>query len=141
VLKRRRLRKRSTLVLIGTHLGDSTIKIWNLENKKLRKTIKDEDRCSVNCILELLPDLKKAKVLYISNMYGVMRAIGGGSGIGALPEYMKSSKNNLVPILPDIETPKATIYFTYPLSRKGSKKIDALRDFLVREVNKEKSSS
>ena len=95
----------------------------------------------VNCILDLIPNLQKAKIFYISNMYGVMRAIGGGSGIGALPEYMKSSKNNLVPILPDIETPKATIYFTYPLSRKGSKKIDALRDFLVREVNKEKSSS
>ena len=70
-------------------------------------------------------------------MYGVMRAIGGGSGIGALPEYMKSSRNNLVPILPDLITPKAVIYFTYPAELKSSKKIQALRDFLVREVNKE----
>jgi len=81
---------------------------------------------------------KKPKTLFISNMYGVMRAIGGGAGIGALPEYMKSSKNNLVPILPDAKTPKAVIYFTYPPELKGSKKIEALRDFLVREVNKEK---
>jgi|TARA_B110000114_G_scaffold182704_1_gene222532 DNA-binding transcriptional LysR family regulator len=91
----------------------------------------------VNCIIDLLPDMKKAKILYISNMYGIMRAIGGGAGIGALPEYMKTSRNNLVPILPDVKTPKATIYFTYPSNLKGSKKIDALRDFLVREVNKD----
>ena len=92
----------------------------------------------VNCILDLIPKNKKVKTLFISNMYGVMRAIGGGAGIGALPEYMKSSKNNLVPILPDAKTPKAVIYFTYPPELKGSKKIEALRDFLVREVNKER---
>jgi len=94
----------------------------------------------VNCILDLIPKNKKFKALYISNMYGVMRAIGGGAGIGALPEYMKSSKNNLVPILPKAKTPKAVIYFTYPSELKGSKKIAALRDFLVREANKEKKT-
>ena len=73
-------------------------------------------------------------------MYGVMRAIGGGAGIGALPEYMRISNNNLVPILPNAYTPKTIIYFTYPPELKGSKKIEALRDFLVREVNKEKKS-
>lgn len=94
----------------------------------------------VNCILELLPKNKKVKTLFISNMYGVMRAIGGGAGIGALPEYMRISNNNLVPILPNADTPKTIIYFTYPPELKGSKKIEALRDFLVREVNKEKKS-
>jgi len=94
----------------------------------------------VNCILDLIPKSKKYKVLYISNMYGVMRAIAAGAGIGALPDYMKSTKNNLVPILPEANTPKATIYFTYPSELKGSKKIEALRDFLVREVNKERKS-
>ena len=67
----------------------------------------------VNCILDLLPKNKKVKTLFISNMYGVMRAIGGGAGIGALPEYMRISNNNLVPILPNAETPKTIIYFTY----------------------------
>ncbi len=94
----------------------------------------------VNCILDLLPKNKKVKTLFISNMYGVMRAIGGGAGIGALPEYMRISNNNLVPILPTVDTPKTIIYFTYPPELKGSKKIEALRDFLVREVNKEKKS-
>ena len=94
----------------------------------------------VNCILDLLPKNKKVKTLFISNMYGVMRAIGGGAGIGALPEYMRISNNNLVPILPTADTPKTIIYFTYPPELKGSKKIEALRDFLVREVNKEKKS-
>jgi len=94
----------------------------------------------VNCILDLIPRSKKYKVLYISNMYGVMRAIAAGAGVGALPDYMKTTKNNLVPILPEANTPKATIYFTYPSELKGSKKIEALRDFLVREVNKERKS-
>jgi len=94
----------------------------------------------VNCILDFLPKNKKFKKLFISNMYGIMRAIGGGAGIGALPEYMKTSKNNLVPILPNLKTPRATIYFTYSPELKGSKKIEALRDFLVREVNKEKKN-
>ena len=94
----------------------------------------------VNCILDLLPKNKKVKTLFISNMYGVMRAIGGGAGIGALPEYMRISNNNLVPILPTVDTPKTVIYFTYPPELKGSKKIEALRDFLVREVNKEKKN-
>ena len=92
----------------------------------------------VNCILDLIPKNKKVKTLFISNMYGVMRAIGGGAGIGALPEYMKSSKNNLVPILPDAKTPKEVIYFTYPPELKGSKKIESLRDFLVSEVNQDR---
>ena len=95
----------------------------------------------VNCILDLLPKNKKVKTLFISNMYGVMRAIGGGAGIGALPEYMRISNNNLVPILPTVDTPKTIIYFTYPPELKGSKKIEALRDLLVREVNKEKKIS
>ena len=94
----------------------------------------------VNCILDLLPKNKKVKTLFISYMFGVMRAIGGGAGIGALPEYMRISNNNLVPILPNADTPKTIIYFTYPPELKGSKKIEALRDFLVREVNKEKKS-
>ena len=94
----------------------------------------------VNCILDLLPKNKKVKTLFISNMYGVMRAIGGGAGIGALPEYMRISNNNLVPILPNADTPKTIIYFTYPPELKGSNKIEALRDFLVREINKEKKS-
>ena len=54
---------------------------------------------------------------------------------------MKISNNNLVPILPTVDTPKTIIYFTYPPELKGSKKIEALRDFLVREVNKEKKIS
>jgi len=94
----------------------------------------------VNCILDLIPRSKKYKVLYISNMYGVMRAIAAGAGVGALPDYMKTTKNNLVPILPEANTPKATIYFTYPSELKGSKKIEALRDFLVREVNKDRKN-
>jgi len=94
----------------------------------------------VNCILDLIPRSKKYKVLYISNMYGVMRAIAAGAGVGALPDYMKSTKNNLVPILPEANTPKAIIYFTYPSELKGSKKIEALRDFLVREVNKDRKN-
>ena len=73
-------------------------------------------------------------------MYGVMRAIGGGAGTGALPEYMRISNNNLVPILPNADTPKTIIYCTYPTEQKVYKKIEALRDFLVREVNKEKKS-
>jgi len=77
----------------------------------------------VNCILDLIPRSKKYKVLYISNMYGVMRAIAAGAGVGALPDYMKTTKNNLVPILPEANTPKATIYFTYPSELKGSKKL------------------
>lgn len=94
----------------------------------------------VNCILDLIPRSKKYKVLFISNMYGVMRAIAAGAGVGALPDYMKTTKNNLVPILPEANTPKATIYFTYPSELKGSKKIEALRDFLVREVNKDRKN-
>ena len=54
--------------------------------------------------------------------------------------FLNQDKNNLVPILPNLKTPRATIYFTYPPELKGSKKIEALRDFLVREVNKEKKN-
>ena len=43
-----------------------------------------------------------------------------------------------MPILPDDKTTKAVIYFTYPSELKRTKKIAALRDFLVRETNKEK---
>ncbi len=72
--------------------------------------------------------------LECNNLIGVMRAVIGGIGIGALPDYMARGRPDLVRLLPETEGPRFDVYFVYPRDLKGSQRIVALRDFLVKEA-------
>ncbi len=72
--------------------------------------------------------------LTINNVYGVMRAVQAGAGIGALPEFMVQGQSDLVQVLPELTGPTIDAYFVYPEELRSSKRIQVFRDFLLRHV-------
>ena len=72
----------------------------------------------------------------VNNYYAIFKAVQGGVGIAALPDYLAADDDTLVRILPDLEGPQAPAYFVYPEELRHSKRITVLRDFLIQEVAK-----
>ena len=79
-------------------------------------------------------ELRKAD-LTINNVYGVMRAVQAGAGLGALPEFMVQGASDLVQVLPEMTGPTIDAYFVYPEELRSSKRIQVFRDFLLRHVS------
>lgn len=76
----------------------------------------------------------RAPTLEINNVYGMLRAVESGLGIGSLPDYMASGNANLVRVLPDLRGPSFDVYFIYPADLKRSRRIAAFRQFLIDET-------
>lgn len=61
----------------------------------------------------------------------------GNNGIGIISFSQESpllKDSNLIEILPDVEGPCISIYFTYPIQLKGVRKIEVLEEFLKQYV-------
>ena len=69
-------------------------------------------------------------MLQVNNIYGQLLAIESGLGVGALPDYMITAKNNIRRVLPDLHGPVFDTYFVYPEEMRKSKRIAIFRDFL-----------
>mgnify|MGYP003327831424 FL=1 len=92
-----------------------------------------------NWLLAVLPDsgrISQQKIVRVNNVYGIFRAVQGGVGIAALPDYLASEDPNLLRILPDLDGPAVPAFFVYPEELRKSKRISVLRDFLIQEVAK-----
>lgn len=85
------------------------------------------------------PGVRREAYLSINNLYGIARAVEGGSGIACLPPYIVKKCKNIVQILPDVQTPSVHFYFVYPRPLHESKKIENLWKFLRQEVKEEAS--
>ena len=70
----------------------------------------------------------------VNNVYGILRAVQSGAGVGALPEFMGEGLHDLVQVLPELEGPHVDAYFVYPEELRPSKRIQVFRDFLLRKV-------
>ena len=92
-----------------------------------------------NWLLAVLPDsgrISQQKIVRVNNVYGIFRAVQGGIGIAALPDYLASEDPSLLRILPDLDGPAVPAFFVYPEELRKSKRISVLRDFLIQEVAK-----
>ena len=92
-----------------------------------------------NWLLAVLPNSGRSsqqKIVRVNNVYGIFRAVQGGVGIAALPDYLASEDPNLLRILPDLDGPAVPAFFVYPEELRKSKRISVLRDFLIQEVAK-----
>ena len=92
-----------------------------------------------NWLLGLLAGTEKEKhqkIVRVNNVYGIFRAVQGGVGIAALPDYLAAEDPNLLRVLPEVEGPAVPAFFVYPEELKRSKRIAVLRDFLIQEVAK-----
>lgn len=72
--------------------------------------------------------------LRVNNIYGIFRAVEGGLGIAALPDYMQRESNRLVEVLPELEGPYIEAYFVYPEELRNLKRIAAFREYLMRRI-------
>ena len=76
----------------------------------------------------------RSAALTVNNIYGVLQAVEGGMGLGALPSYIVQDSNKLVRLLPDVEGPTFDIYYVYPEELRNSKRISVFRDFLLKKI-------
>lgn len=90
----------------------------------------------VNWLLEVgrkKGDHRRA-ALRVNNIYGIFRAVEGGLGIGALPDYMQRESSKLVEVLPELDGPSIQAFFVYPEELRNTKRIAVFRDYLVRRI-------
>jgi DNA-binding transcriptional LysR family regulator len=83
--------------------------------------------------------IKREPYLSINNLYGIARALEGGSGIACLPPYIAKKCKDLVQILPDVKTPVVRFYFVYPQQLKNSQRIKHFWTFLKEEAGSERT--
>jgi len=74
-------------------------------------------------------------VLRINNVYGILKTVQSGLGIGALPDYYDPMVTGLVRVLPELEGPSFDAYFVYPQEMKHSKRVSVFRDFLLKKIS------
>jgi DNA-binding transcriptional LysR family regulator len=72
--------------------------------------------------------------LRVNSVYGIYRAVEAGLGLAALPFYMSERSAKLIEVLPDIAGPSIPVYFVYPEELGPSRRIAALRDFIIEEI-------
>ncbi len=72
--------------------------------------------------------------LRVNSIYGIFRAVEGGLGIGAFPDYMQRESPHLVEVLPELECPQIDAYFVYPEELRNMKRIAVFRDYLIRRI-------
>lgn len=86
----------------------------------------------------MAPGQTRKAVLTINSVAGICRAVESGLGIAALPSYVLDEAPDLVEVLHDLEAPFFEVSFVYPEELKHSRRIQALRDFLVAEAKRDK---
>jgi len=75
----------------------------------------------------------------INSLMGMINGVMAGIGIAELPVFAAVHYPELVQILPEVKGDNLPIYFIFHENRKGSKKIQALYEFLYKKTNKERA--
>lgn len=83
-------------------------------------------------------DSLRQPILRLNSIYGILRAVQSGLGVGALPEYMGRELGNLVEILPELKSPAIDMFFVYPEELRQTARIVAFRDFILEKIAAEK---
>jgi DNA-binding transcriptional LysR family regulator len=74
------------------------------------------------------------RTLTVNNYFGVLQGVLSDLGIGVLPDYLQQDFPNLVRVLPDVESNEVPVFLAFPEELRGSRRIEAFRDFVVEEV-------
>ena len=83
-----------------------------------------------------MKDNKKRKpIMKVNSVMGLLLAVESGVGIAALPDYLVSSSNNLIKLLPSSEGPRTEAHFVYPQSLKNVARLQAFKNFLYSKIS------
>ena len=74
------------------------------------------------------------RTLTVNNYFGVLQGVLSDLGVGVLPDYLTQDFPQLVRILPEVESSEVPVFLAFPEELRGSKRIEAFRDFVVEEV-------
>ena len=74
------------------------------------------------------------RTLTVNNYFGVLQGVLSGLGIGVLPDYLNQDFPQLTRVLPKVESNEVPVFLAFPEELRGSKRINAFRDFVVEEV-------
>ena len=78
--------------------------------------------------------------LTVNNYFGVLQGVLNNLGIGVLPNYVAEGADNLVRVLPEVESNEVPVYLAFPEELRHSKRIAAFRDFVVEEIQKDRAA-
>ena len=73
-------------------------------------------------------------LLTVNNYFGVLQGVLGNLGIGVLPDYLEQDFPDMVRVLPDVESNAVPVFLAYPEELRGSRRVEAFRDFVLEEV-------
>lgn len=85
-------------------------------------------------LVQYLLSYDKPKLLHVNNYFGVLQAVLSDLGIGVLPDYVAHESEQLVQVLPEIESGEVPVFLAYPEELRQSKRIMAFRDFVQDEI-------
>ena len=77
---------------------------------------------------------RRDPILRVNSIYGILRAVQSGLGVGALPEYMGRELGSLVEVLPELRGPELDMFFVYPEELRDSARIVVFRDFILEKL-------
>jgi DNA-binding transcriptional LysR family regulator len=149
-----RFSKQTEPTLIQRHLMSVTYKVFGCQEYFAEhgrpETVEDLDKHQIIVYGEDMPlpdhDMNwlltvgkpagehREPALSVNNVYGIYRAVESGLGIAALPPYLTERSSNLVHILPQYSGPTFEVYFVYPEELRRSRRIAAVRDFLLEQI-------
>ena len=70
----------------------------------------------------------------VNNIYGVLKAVESGFGLGLLPDYIIRHHPDVIRVLPEVEVPYFDTYFVYPAELRDTKRITVMREFLLKKA-------
>lgn len=73
----------------------------------------------------------RGPALRINSLVALREAVVHGVGIAVLPDYLAKDYPRLVNVLEEVEMPVFDTFFVYPEDLKDTKRVNALRDFLI----------
>ncbi|GIT91952.1 LysR family transcriptional regulator [Jannaschia pagri] len=74
------------------------------------------------------------RTLTVNNYFGVLQSVLSDLGIGVLPDYLQQDFPNLIRVLPGVQSNDVPVFLAFPEELRGSRRIEAFRDFVVDEV-------
>ncbi|WP_308914937.1 LysR family transcriptional regulator [Jannaschia sp. LMIT008] len=74
------------------------------------------------------------RMLTVNNYFGVLQGVLSDLGIGVLPDYLQQDFPQLVQVVPKAESNEVPVFLAFPEELRGSRRVEAFRDFVVDEV-------
>jgi DNA-binding transcriptional LysR family regulator len=91
---------------------------------------------SVNWLIEadMPPGQQRHAVLRANSYQALFTAVQNEMGIASLPNYLAKGHRELEIVLPEVDIPRAEVFFVYTEELRNSIKVTAFRDFLLRKA-------